>query len=77
VKAHRAAVEDLLGHEGRRALNLAAEADFRVFFRARDPRLRPECRLASTSCELLPIEETIPIPVTTTRLIRLSLGDLP
>ena len=26
-------------------------------------------RLASTSCVLLPIDETIPIPVTTTRLI--------
>ncbi len=28
-------------------------------------------RLASTSCVLLPIEETIPIPVTTTRRIAL------
>jgi hypothetical protein len=38
VKAHRAAIEDLLGHEGGRPLNPAAEAHFRVFFGARDPR---------------------------------------
>src|SRR5215471_11565001 len=32
---------------------------------------RPACRLAVTSCTLEPIEETMPMPVTTTRLIHL------
>ena len=62
---------DLLGIEGRRAVHLAAEAELRVVLGATMPDLASR-REASTSCVLLPMDETMPIPVTTTRLIARS-----
>jgi hypothetical protein len=70
-EAHRAAVDHLGRIERRRALHLAAEAELGVFV----ARVMPDFasrRLASTSWVLLPMDETMPIPVTTTRLIFVS-----
>jgi hypothetical protein len=40
VKAHRAPIERFLRIERRRAVDLAAETEFRVLIGAHDPRLR-------------------------------------
>ncbi len=57
------------GIERRRAMDLAAEAELGIFVGAHDARTSPRAALASTSCVLLPMDETMPIPVTTTRLM--------
>ena len=70
-EAHGAAVDHLVGIERRRAVHLAAEAELGVFVGARRCRTWPRAGEASTSCVLLPMDETMPIPVTTTRLMLL------
>ena len=63
---------DLGRIERRRAVHLAAEAELGdIPRRALMPDLASR-RLASTSCVLLPMDETMPIPVTTTRLMAAS-----
>ena len=71
MEAHRPPVKDFLRIEDGSALNLGAKAEFREPGRPGISDL-PSCRLAVTSCTLEPIEDTMPIPVTTTRLIPLS-----
>ena len=72
-KAHRAAIDDFGRIERRRAVHLRAETELGVVLGARDAGFASR-RLASTSWVLFPMDETMPIPVTTTRLmIRLAL----
>ena len=68
-EAHGAAVDATCRIERRRAVHLAAEAELGVFVGARRCPDLASRRLASTSCVLLPMDETMPIPVTTTRLM--------
>ena len=71
MEAHGAAVDHLVGIERRRAVHLAAEAELGVLVGAATMPDLASRRDASTSWVLLPIEETMPIPVTTTRLMSL------
>ena len=73
-KAHRAAVDHLLGLQASARHAPGSESRARRIFRRAMTPDRPSRRLASTSCVLLPIEETIPMPVTTTRLIAILLN---
>src|SRR5580693_8167141 len=43
-----------------------------AYFSAREIPDFAECRLATTSCVELPIDETMPMPVTTTRVMQTS-----
>jgi hypothetical protein len=75
VEAHGAAVDDAFRVEARRAVDLAAEAELRIV-PAREMPERASRSEASTSWVLLPMDETMPIPVTTTRLMAPPRGGL-
>ena len=57
--------------DARRGVHLAAEAELGVFLGGETPDLASRSE-ASTSLVLLPMDETMPIPVTTTRRIAVS-----
>jgi hypothetical protein len=67
METHGAPIDHVFRIEGRGAMDLAAKSEFGIFVRLDDAR-----REASTSWVLFPIGETMPIPVTTTRLISVS-----
>ena len=68
-KAHRPAVDHLFGNERWSAVHLRAKPELGVFLGAGHPR-SGVVQTAVTSWVFEPIEDTMPIPVTTTRLIR-------
>jgi len=71
MKPHGAAIDDFLRVKGGRPVHLAAKAKLGILSARTTPDFASR-KLARTSWVLLPMDETMPIPVTTTRLIPAS-----
>ncbi len=68
MESHRPPVDHFFGVEGRRPCTRERKPSSANFSARVTPDLQA-WRLAVTSCVFEPIEDTMPIPVTTTRLI--------
>ncbi len=71
MEAHRTTINQCFDVDIRSAVHLTTEAKLGIFLSAEMPDFASRSE-AVTSSVLLPIEDTIPIPVTTTRRIAFS-----